>query len=77
MAAATLPEPGTKFGPCITCQHRDCAETRAMAAHPCRLCGQPIGYNTRFYQDPTSADPHVLVHARCLEDEANAEAKLK
>ncbi len=33
-------------------EHLDCAALRRRLAHPCRLCGQPIGYGGRFYQDP-------------------------
>jgi hypothetical protein len=68
MAASTYPAPGTTFGPCAprACSHLDCSETRARAAELCRLCGEPIGYDRRFYRDP--ADPAADVHATCLED---------
>jgi len=63
MAAGILPKPGMKLGPCRKpCSHRDCAESRRMAATICRFCGLAVGYNTRFY----NADG--LCHADCLED---------
>lgn len=67
MAASTLTKPGKTFGPCEgKCEHRDCAETRKMAAQFCQLCGEPIGFGVRFYTDPD--DGAELVHAACLED---------
>jgi hypothetical protein len=64
MAAGTLHEPGTAFGPCTeACQHTDCAATRDMAASVCRFCGTAIGYGRRFYDDQGE-----LSHASCLED---------
>jgi len=51
LAATTLPVPGTKYGPCKKqCGHTDCQATREMAETPCKLCGKPIDYNTRFYE---------------------------
>jgi hypothetical protein len=65
MAAGTLPSPGTEYGPCAdSCQHRDCALTRSEAATGCKLCGEAIGYETRYYND----NEYGLVHARCLEN---------
>lgn len=72
MAAGTLPQPGSKYGPCLAdCSHVDCAETRSMAASPCRICGKPIGYETRFY------DGHErgLTHAICLELQAEQQRR--
>jgi hypothetical protein len=68
MAAGTLPTPGSKFGPCVTaCAHRDCAETRKMAAAICEYCNGPIAYETRFY-DRSAGEGHTdLVHATCAE----------
>ena len=64
MAAGMLPTPGTEYGPCKDhCNHRDCAETRRMAAAICRLCSRPIGYSRRFYREE-----HDFVHAACLEE---------
>lgn len=71
MTAAMLPAPGVivrgeQIGPCETpCGHADCAETRSMAAQVCGLCTEPIGYERRFYSEPT--DGAGLVHALCLE----------
>lgn len=63
MAAIRVPPPGTRCGPCTTeCQHRDCAQARRDAAATCALCVEPIGYDTRYYEDKGE---HV--HAVCLE----------
>lgn len=49
MAAATLPAPGTRLGPCTgDCAHKDCACTRAMAGSKCRHCFEPIGFDAAF-----------------------------
>jgi len=69
MAAGTLPGPGTKYGPCSgPCVHIDCEETRAWSASACRLCGNPIGYDVRFCEDPECSQegPEAFVHALCL-----------
>jgi hypothetical protein len=72
MAAGILAKPGTDPGPCKgECHHRDCAETRRMAASTCRICGKPIGYERRFYRAP-DGPPGALLHAICLEDEVDA-----
>lgn len=71
MAAAFISKPGTEYGPCAEgCNHTDCAASRAMADGVCRLCGKPIGYEVRFYQDPESKES--LVHAICLEKQQGA-----
>lgn len=81
MAAGRLPKPGTEFGPCPIqtygphlggCEHTDCALTRQMAATACPLCGEPIGYDTRYY----ASGQHGLVHASCAEDAAEAAKKV-
>lgn len=75
MAAGSLPKPGTKYGPCKSdCEHRDCAETRHMAAENCGICDTPIGYDVRFY-DERGRDGRNLVHAVCLEDEVEQQRK--
>lgn len=82
MAAGNLPEPGTKWGPCMdACAHLDCAETRTMAKTACAICGDPIGYDSPFYQrnslatDMVEEGPRVLVHASCAEDEIERQRK--
>ena len=75
MAAGRLPAPGTELGPCDppTCIHRDCAETRRMAESACVSCGEPIGYEVRFYDHqrgelaPGGGIRTGLAHAECLE----------
>jgi len=77
VAAGTLPAPGTKLGPCAdACEHRDCAQTRAEAEQTCRVCDKPIGYETRFYVDSIQRAVRKLVHAACLEAEAEEPAGL-
>lgn len=67
MAATTLPQPGTEYGPCPEpCDHIDCKQTREIANSICTLCKKPIGYNTRFYVDP-DIEEKSYVHALCLE----------
>ena len=74
MASGFLPEPGKvvrgeEIGPCVKpCQHKDCAQTRQMAAAPCIHCGEPIGYETAFVQtgEPTNVVADMgLAHTRC------------
>ena len=60
MAAGQLAASGTEFGPCLDCEHNDCARTREMAATRCERCGEPIGYETGFFQIADN-----LVHALC------------
>ena len=74
MAAGILQQPGSELGPCRNpCAHKDCAETRAIAAAPCRICRKPIGYDRLFYREgnprPDSLDPPTYVHAEELEAE--------
>ncbi len=81
MAAARLPIPGSKYGPCLDiCAHRDCAATRAEAAAICRLCAKPIGYEVRFYSEGAlglggDRTGRFLVHANCAEREIEAEQR--
>lgn len=50
MAFATLPKPGSKYGPCETeCRHIDCASTRRAAESICPVCQQPIGYDQAYW----------------------------
>ena len=75
MAAGSLPEPGTKLGPCKAgCAHLDCEETREMAKTNCRICQKPIGYETRFFQEGSMRE---LVHEECLENELEKAIKQK
>lgn len=89
MASSTLPEPGTKYGPCpsqrggsgvvLNCAHKDCAEMRLVAASVCLICGQAIGYGADYYRDPDT-DGAVGVdrrwlHALCLELKIERERK--
>lgn len=73
MAWGLLPTPGKiingiEVGPCVEpCAHRDCAETRRQAATACRLCGEPVGYETPFYR---ADEPGALEHVACAETAA-------
>jgi hypothetical protein len=68
MASSILPEPGSTFGPCKKCNHKDCNQTRAEAASLCRFCQKPIEFNVSYYVDPQDRAEHKLVHATCLEE---------
>ena len=62
MAYATLPKPGSEYGPCLpTCSHSDCKQTRTMAATICHICNDPLGYAAPFQQDSKDR----LVHLHC------------
>ena len=68
MAAGSVPIPGSLTGPCEPqCAHVDCAFQRKLAASCCRICGKPIGYENRFYQDPKTPTGTAWVHAICIE----------
>lgn len=76
MAAAPLPAPGTEYGPCEpSCAHTDCAETRRMAALPCKHCGDPIGYDRPLFNVTPDDAPvwTVLAHATCEYDAIDRE----
>lgn len=64
MAASTIANPGTAYGPCQPdCAHTDCAQLRTIATTSCPLCGHPIGYDRPFYNEADLG----FVHALCLE----------
>jgi hypothetical protein len=68
VAATSIPAPGTELGPCEgSCAHRDCEESRRMAAAVRRFCERPIGYGTRLYNEGAFGS-YDLVHALCLEE---------
>ncbi len=75
MAGVSLHAPGELYGPCVpACRHRDCAESRRMAAEICKHCAKEIGYRRKFYEDSPSVcfkntlAPWPLVHADCHEN---------
>ena len=71
MASSYIPTPGTSVGPCeVSCAHRDCAQSRKMAATLCRICNLAIGYEKHYFQEKNWT---VLVHAVCAEEEVQAE----
>jgi hypothetical protein len=63
MAASMIPAPGSELGPCESCEHRDCALSRSMAAAECAICHREIGYETRFYREGETS-----WHAVCIEE---------
>lgn len=64
MGWAMLSDPGSSLGPCAEpCAHRDCADTREIAASPCSECNDEIGYRRAFYQNTDGSH----VHATCEE----------
>jgi hypothetical protein len=66
MAVGILPEPGSKRGPCESkCKHRDCAQTRQMAAEPCRFCQKAIGYDAGFVRARLTGS---LAHVSCADE---------
>ena len=67
MAAGFLNKPGTKYGPCPACNHKDCIAIRKTANSICRICGKKIGYEVFYYQTSDGE----LVHATCLEEKKN------
>ena len=70
MAAGMWSPAGSEYGPCEgECQHTDCASLRENAAAPCSLCGDAIGYETRFYITSAPLAPRVYAHALCEERE--------
>jgi hypothetical protein len=75
MAVGNLPPVGSQYGPCAEpCVHLDCAATRECAAAPCRICSEPIGYETGFFQESEpQLRPRIYVHAMCAFDEVEKE----
>lgn len=72
-----VPKPGSKYGPCLTpCHHRDCALSMSTAVSICRLCGKPIGYETRYYRDEQLGSGE-WVHAYCFEDAVERELEAR
>ena len=51
MAAISIERPGVGTGPCLKCEHEDCAEAREAVKVRCAICMKPIGYDTRFFRD--------------------------
>lgn len=50
------------------CGHRDCEESRKMAAVVCRICKKQIGYERRLFNDGPSGG-YDLVHELCAYEE--------
>ncbi len=66
--AEILPVPGGDVAPyttCAACDHAGCVKDRALAAQPCAVCGEPIGYNRRFYEWSRTG-PRPPAHEACL-----------
>ncbi len=58
------------------CAHRDCVDTRRMAALPCVYCGKPVEAGRPYYVEEI-ADGKVtrLSHARCALEHAEMEGR--
>lgn len=71
--------PGSESGPCTeACKHTDCAAIRAEAQARCRFCGEPIGFDTKFYRDPApTKSGFSFIHFVCALKDANAKRTLK
>lgn len=72
MAATMVESPGKGTGPCVECKHDDCAEYRRDAASLCAICKKPIGYDTRYFMDPTGKPgefrrTHMICRVREIE----------
>jgi hypothetical protein len=68
MSIWSIPSPGKENGPCVAnCKHKDCEESRRMAATSCVICGNQIGYETDFYlMRPDNDSDHAKEqHTRC------------
>ena len=89
MAASSIATPGSEYGPCVDrlCGHADCEANRQAAECICRICNQPIGYDTKYYdewydhENARSEDRYAYgVHFLCFHNEIaerNANAKAK
>ncbi len=71
MAAGTLPQIGTEYGPCSdeACGHRDCAQGRVDLERDCEHCGEPISLRL-YYVDRREAGG-IWVHATCEDAAVN------
>ena len=72
MSAVMIERPGVGLGPCLKCEHEDCAENRQLAASRCDICKKPLGYDTKFFMDPVDDKPnfrktHMLCRVKEIE----------
>lgn len=73
MAGGTLPTPGKivngeEIGPCLEeCIHVDCVMTRKQAATKCANCGEVIGYEVLFFENPDKSLVHNVCEAEMIE----------
>jgi hypothetical protein len=88
MAAIMIESPGKGTGPCLKCDHTDCAENRERVKDLCAICSKPVGYDTKFFCDEAGTGEgwrttHMLCRVKEIEDgkrkvaqvQANAVAK--
>lgn len=62
MGWLVIPEPGSKYGPCLEpCRHLDCKANREAAAEKCVTCADPIGFDVPYYKGEAGG----LEHAKC------------
>ena len=77
MAYSMLPEPGkmghhgeVQIGACIEdCDHPSCKATREMAHTKCKICGEEIGYETKFQKDEDGDLVHFICNLEKYEEE--------
>ncbi len=72
--AEMLAAPGHQFGPCLNenCKHNQCVLYRIDAESLCPLCGNRIGYETRYYRE----DEQPLIHAGCIDEKQESALEL-
>ena len=76
MTVGKLHSPGKKsvlgfqIGPCKECNHWRCEKMRQTASAFCTYCGQPIGYETGFYQQG-----ETVGHSDCAIEQLAREAR--
>lgn len=57
--------PGQKYGPCKSCNHDRCNQSRELASSTCHLCADLIGYDRAYCFDSDLR----AVHFSCLAQE--------
>lgn len=70
MTSAAIGRPCTAT--CANPKHPECAHSRALAASPCRLCGDHLGYARLLVREGAQ----VYSHAECV-DKAHKAAVAK
>lgn len=68
MSYVIVGEPGSKYGPCVEeCGHLDCRAARIQASCVCQICGEQIGFATKWTRvDYQGVGKWEAVHLLCL-----------